>query len=182
MNQGYELSYEKGRKIVKGLGNYPATHVSDIRDLVKKSREKYGSKTAYKFKRDGLIIEKTYIDLDNDVDALGTALHNLGLKDGYISILSENRYEWGVAYFSIVNGTGVAVPLDKYLPENEVENLVSRGRVEAIFYSGAYHEMMLSFRKHYPLLYLYGRNRITFVGQALCKDVHINRTWKSIIE
>ncbi|NLO94041.1 MAG: AMP-binding protein [Clostridiaceae bacterium] len=147
MNQGYELSYEKGRKIVKGLGNYPATHVSDIRDLVKKSREKYGSKTAYKFKRDGLIIEKTYIDLDNDVDALGTALHNLGLKDGYISILSENRYEWGVAYFSIVNGTGVAVPLDKYLPENEVENLVSRGRVEAIFYSGAYHEMMLSFSK-----------------------------------
>lgn len=67
------------------------------------------------------------------MDALGTALHDLGLKDSFISVFAENRYEWGVAYFSIINGTGVGVPLDKYLPANEVENLVSRGRVEAIF-------------------------------------------------
>lgn len=147
MSKGYEIYFEKGRRIVKGHGHYEASYVSDLRELVKRSAEKYGQKTAFKFKRDGKLIEKTYIDLDRDVDALGTALYNLGLNGSYISIISENRYEWGVAYFSIINGTGVGVPLDKYLPANEVENLVSRGRVEAIFYSRTYHDMMVEFSK-----------------------------------
>ena len=147
MNKGFELITENGRQIVRGLGHYEATYVSDIRELIKKSRSKYGSKTAFKYKNNGNIIEKTYIDLDNDVNALGTALHDLGIENSYISILSENRYEWGVAYFSIINGTGVGVPFDKYLPQNEVENLVSRAGVVAIFYSGTYQEMMLSFSK-----------------------------------
>lgn len=77
-----------------------------------------------------------------DIDCLGTALLSLGLKNSNISIISENRYEWGVCYLSIVNGTGVAVPMDKYLPKQEAENLITRGKVEAIFYSPAFHEMM----------------------------------------
>ncbi len=147
MTKGFEIIYNNDRRIVKGHGYYEAVYVSNCKELVKRSRTKYGSKAAFRFKRDGKLIEKTYIDLDNDVDALGTALHDLGLKDSFISVFAENRYEWGVAYFSIINGTGVGVPLDKYLPANEVENLVVRGRVEAIFYSGNYHEMMIDFSK-----------------------------------
>lgn len=148
MNKAVEIFNMNGRRIVKGLGYFEPVYVSNCRELVKRSREKYGSKAAFKFKKDGKIIEKTYIDLDRDIDALGTALYDLGLKDSFISIISENRYEWGVAYFSIINGTGVGVPLDKYLPKNEVENLVTRGRVEAIFYSQNYHEIMVEFSKN----------------------------------
>lgn len=155
MNIGYELITENGRRIVKGTGHFEAVNVSDCRELVKRSAKKYGSKIAFKFKRNGIIVEKTYFDLDHDVDALGTALHDLGLKDGFISVFAENRYEWGVAYYSIINGTGVGVPLDKYLPANEVENLVSRGRVEAIFYSGNYHDMMVEFSKKESTLKYY---------------------------
>ncbi len=147
MNKGFEVLNKKGRRIVKGHGHYEASYVSDCRELVKRSCEKYGTKVAFKFKKDGKLIEKNYIDFDKDVDALGTALYNLGLKDSFMSVFAENRYEWGVAYFSIINGTGVGVPLDKYLPANEVENLVSRGKVETIFYSQNYHEMMLEFSK-----------------------------------
>ncbi len=38
----------------------------------------------------------------------------------------------------IVCGTGVVVPLDKSLPENELEDLIERSDVEAIFYSQKY--------------------------------------------
>ncbi|MGI6084371.1 MAG: AMP-dependent synthetase/ligase [Acetivibrionales bacterium] len=155
MNTGYEVMTENGRRIVKGTGYFESVNISDCRELVKRSVKKYGIKIAFRFKRNGKIIEKTYIDLDHDVDALGTALHDLGLKDGYISVFAENRYEWGVAYYSIINGTGVGVPLDKYLPANEVENLVSRGRVEAIFYSENYHDMMLEFSKKESTLKYY---------------------------
>jgi len=147
MNKGYEIYTEKGRRIVKGLGHYESCDVSDLKELVKGAARKYGTRTAFKFKREGKLIEKTYADFDKEIDALGTALHSMGMKGKFISVLSENRYEWPVAYLSIVNGTGIGVPLDKYLPPNEVENLIQRGRVEAIFYGGNYHDMMIGLSK-----------------------------------
>jgi long-chain acyl-CoA synthetase len=81
------------------------------------------------------------------VDCLGTALISLGLKDLRISIIGENRYEWAVCYFAAINGTGVAVPLDRHLPRIEIENLIARGKVEAIFYSPSFHETMLDISK-----------------------------------
>ncbi|MCX7920543.1 MAG: AMP-binding protein [Clostridia bacterium] len=135
-NKGY-------RRVIKGLEGYQLRTVSDLRELVKGSVAKYGNAVGFKFKdKEGKITGKTYTEFDRDIDCLGTALFSLGLKDARIAIISENRYEWGVCYFSIVNGTGVAVPMDKYLPKNEIENLIERGRVEAIFYSPAYHDMM----------------------------------------
>jgi len=74
--KGYEVYEKKGRRIVRGLGHYEAQPVYDCREIVKKSAAKYKDKTAFKFKRDGKIIEKTYIEFDQDVDALGTALHS----------------------------------------------------------------------------------------------------------
>ena len=64
---------------------------------------------------------------------LGTKLIEMGLKGKSIAVIGENRYEWGVAYLAIVTGTGVVVPLDKALPENEIESLIIRSEVEAIF-------------------------------------------------
>ena len=56
------------------------------------------------------------------------------MKDKRIAIISENRYEWCVAYLATVCGTGLVVPLDKSLPENELESLIERSEIEAIFY------------------------------------------------
>lgn len=39
-------------------------------------------------------------------------------------------------------GTGVVVPLDKALPDNEIESLILRSGVEAIFYSNKYNNIM----------------------------------------
>jgi long-chain acyl-CoA synthetase len=144
MNKGIDISVKQGKQIVKGLGYYKPRIVRDLRELVKGSAKSYGNAMAFKFKdSQGKITGKTYIEFDRDIDRLGTALLSLGLESAHISIIGENRYEWGVCYLSIMNGTGVVVPLDKHLPINEVENLLSRGKVEAVFYSPAYQNMML---------------------------------------
>ena len=52
-----------------------------------------------------------------------------------------------MAYLSIVTGTGVVVPLDRALPPNEIESLIERSEVKAIFYSGKYNETMDAIRK-----------------------------------
>ena len=148
MKKGVNISIKNGRRVVKGLGYYEPRIVNDLRELVRGSAARYGDKPAFRFRdKAGNIVRRSYNDLNFDVDCLGTAMTALGMKGLRISIIGENRYEWGVCYFAIVNGTGVAVPLDRHLPENEIENLTTRGKVEAIFYSPAYHDTMLEISK-----------------------------------
>ena len=47
-----------------------------------------------------------------------------------------------MAYLAVTCGTGVVVPLDKSLPENEIKSLVERSEVEAILYTQNYNDIM----------------------------------------
>lgn len=117
---------------------------TDLKDMLKKSGEAFGDKTAYIFRTDkpGEFRSITHKEFREDVNALGTKLIDIGLKDKRIAVIGENRYEWGVSYLSVVTGTGIVVPLDKALPENEIESLINRSEVEAIFYTKKYDEIM----------------------------------------
>ena len=87
-------------------------------------------------------IEITHKQVRDMINSLGTALISLGLKDKRIAVIGENRYEWEIAYLATCCGTGVIVPLDKLLPEKELESLIERSDVEAIFFSGKYEEVL----------------------------------------
>ena len=120
----------------------------DLKDMLKQTGEAYADRPAYMFKteKEGEFRTITHKEFRNEINALGTALIKMGLKDKRIAIISENRYEWELAYLSVVAGTGVVVPLDKALPENEIESLILRSQVEAIFYSEKYNDVMNNLR------------------------------------
>ena len=122
---------------------------TDLRDMLEKSEKLYGDKPAYVFKteEEGKFKEITHKKFRNDVKALGTKFVDMGLKDKRIAVISENRYEWGIVYLATVTGTGVIVPLDKSLPENEIESLMIRSEVEAIVYSEKYNDIMNRIKK-----------------------------------
>ena len=122
---------------------------NDLKDMLKKSGEKYGDRPAYVFRteEEGKFREITHKEFRDEINALGTKLINMGLKDKRIAVISENRYEWGVDYLAVAAGTGVIVPLDKALPDNEIESLIVRSQVEAIFYSKKYDEVMNRIRE-----------------------------------
>lgn len=125
----------------KKLYNY--LEITDLKDMLVKTKKLYGKKTAYKIKTEkDKYITYTHNEVRDMIDYLGTALINLGLKDKRIAIIGENRYEWEIAYLSVVCGTGIVVPLDKSLPENELEDLIERSEVEAIFCSKKYIEIL----------------------------------------
>jgi len=143
-NKGIDVYEDNGRRVVKGIGYYKSQQIQDLRELIKQSAEKYGELTAFKFKsQEGSVATKSFRQFSRDIDCLGTAFISLGLKGEKIAIIGENRYEWGMSYFAVVNGTGIVVPLDKYLPKNEIDNLVKRANVKAVVYSPAFHETML---------------------------------------
>jgi len=136
-------------QIVKGKAIREGSNFNNLRDLVLESRDKFSSSDAFIFRKKPTEAEihKTYKDFGDDVEAIGTAYYDLGLSDRHISVVGENAYEWMVAYSAIVSGVGVGVPLDRLLPENEVLNLLLRGKVEAVIYHHKHHDMMLSIAK-----------------------------------
>ena len=123
---------------------YKAEKYTDIKDMLNKSGEKYGDRPAYLFRTDkpGKLREITHREFRKQVTKLGTKLIDMGLKDKRIAVIGENCYEWAVSYLAVVTGTGIVVPLDKALPENEIESLILRSEVEAIFYTNKYTEIM----------------------------------------
>lgn len=111
--------------------------ITDIKHMVETSAEIYANNIAFKVKDKvgGPYRGITFKEAKQDIDALGTALIDLGLKDKNISIVGDNRYEWAVSYLATVCGTGVVVPLDKELSSTELEQLIIEAEVECIIYS-----------------------------------------------
>ena len=120
------------------------TKYTDLKEMLQKSGEKFGDRPAYIFKTEekGKFREITHSEFREEINDLGTKLLDLGLKNKRIAVISENRYEWAVDYLAVATGVGVIVPLDKSLPNNEIESLIKRSEVEAIFYSKKYDEVM----------------------------------------
>ncbi|MCR4435521.1 MAG: AMP-binding protein [Clostridiales bacterium] len=123
---------------MKNISLYEVRPISSLKEMLNSSVDLYGSRTAFLIKKKGNenYAPVSYKQYKKDVDALGTALINLGLKGKRIALIGENRYEWAVSYLAVVNGVGTVVPLDKELPENEVESLILRSRANAIIFTG----------------------------------------------
>ena len=117
--------------------------ITDLKDMLNKTGEIYGDRPGYKIKvAEGKYKIYTHKEIRNMINYLGTALISMGLKGKRIAVIGENRYEWELGYMAVVCGTGIVVPLDKSLPANELEELIERSEVEAIFYSGKYEEII----------------------------------------
>ena len=115
---------------------YNYIEITDLKDMLNKTRKLYEQKVAYKIRMEENKYKViTHEEVRNMVDCLGTALIDLGLKGKRIAVIGQNRYEWEIAYLSVVCGTGIVVPLDKSLPPNELEALIERSEVEAIFFT-----------------------------------------------
>lgn len=126
---------------------YDYLEIKDLKDMLNKTEKLYAEKPAYKIKvEEGKYQVYTHKEVRDMINALGTALINLGLKGKRIAVIGENRYEWEIAYLSIVCGTGIVVPLDKSLPANELELLIERSDIEAIFYTKKYSEIIQNIR------------------------------------
>ena len=123
---------------------YQVQKISNLKEMINNSGKEFKDEIAFKFKdkTSGDIKTITYGTYCEEINALGTELIDMGLKNKKIAVISENRYEWALSYMAVVCGVGVIVPLDKSLPANELESLIVRSGVEAIFYSSKYDEVM----------------------------------------
>lgn len=120
---------------------YEIEKVSNFRELINRSARLYPNKVAFIYKKnpkDTTYISHTYTDLKEDVKNLGTGLLDLGLSGKRVAIIAPNRYEWCVSYLSVTTSGMIVVPLDKALPDNEIESSIIRANVEAVIFDKKY--------------------------------------------
>lgn len=132
-----DIENKKEIKKLKKKG-YSETHYKTIKEIFLKSTEKFADRPFIleKFNPKEPFTEITYKEFKDDVVALGTALtKKYNLKDERIIIIGENTYHWYVSYMAAVCGAGIAVPIDKELPINEIENVIKRAKASVVIYS-----------------------------------------------
>ena len=153
---------------------YDAKEFKNIREIINNAIERYPENNAFIIKNKDKNEEKytniTYKEFGEQINSLGSALINKGLKNKHIAVISPNRYEWALTYYAVLNGTGILVPLDKGLPDSEIESLLQRSHSNAVVFDKKYEEIMKQIKE----------NKTTNVTEFICMDE--NDTFTSINE
>ena len=123
---------------MKNDNYFNPTEFKDIKEIIYNSAYKFNEKTAFVIKhKQGKEINYeniSYRRLLEDINRLGTAFFDMGLKGKRIAIIGKNRYEWVLAHLANLLGGMVSVPLDKDLQIDELENSLIRSKVDAIVF------------------------------------------------
>ena len=110
----------------------------NVKEIIKDAVSKYPDCVAFTIKnKNGKNVSYkkiTYKELNEDINAFGTALLSIGLKGKRVAIIGKNRYEWILSYVTILNGVGIAIPLDKGLPEQEIITSLQRSKADIIIF------------------------------------------------
>jgi len=101
----------------------------------------------------------TYDTYTDHVNAIGSALLDMGYKDAFIGVMGLNSYEWCVTYMAVFNGTGVIVPIDKELNVDEIEYIANESKIKVLFYQKKHKEKINGIKE-----------RNTFIEKYVCMD------------
>ena len=141
---------------------YEAERFDNIRDIINNSVKLYGDHVAFKVKnkkgKEVTYTEITYTDFQKDIHEFGTGLVKLGYKGKKIAVIGKNSYDWALTYVSVICGVGIIVPLDKGLPEAEIELSLKRSGAEVIVFDKDYEESIAKIMQ----------NETTSLKQGIC--------------
>ena len=123
---------------------YEGEVLKDYRELVNRYKSRYANNVAFEYRHDvhdEKTIKVTYAEFANDIEALGSSLLTLNMENKRVAIIAPNRYEWCVSYLAVETAGLTVVPLDKSLPDNEIESLIIRSKVDTVIFDKKYSEV-----------------------------------------
>ena len=123
---------------------YEGEVLKDYRELVNRYKNRYANNVAFEYRHDvhdEKTIKVTYAEFANDIEALGSGLLTLNMENKRVAIIAPNRYEWCVSYLAVGTAGLTVVPLDKSLPDNEIESLIIRSKVDTVIFDNKYSEV-----------------------------------------
>lgn len=159
--------------------------VNSIKELLYGAVQEAGDSLAFEYKDEqnkDSIIKVTYQEFLRDIQELGTAISSIGMIDKHIAIIGENSYKWLTVYLTVLNSTGVFVPIDRELPCKDIINVLKHSDSEVLFYSEKYENWIPEIRKAVPAIkFFVGLNRKEQKENILSYDV-LKETGKNVLE
>lgn len=123
---------------------YP--RVLNLRQLVYNAAEKFGDKTYLKYiRQDKSVGEISFKGFSLLVEDLGVYFSLPENNCERIAILSENRYEWIVAYVAGIASGKTVIPLDKELDFDQATGFMELAEADTLIYSAAFAEKVRAF-------------------------------------
>mgnify|MGYP002521453387 FL=1 len=130
---------------------YEVREFHNFRELLNQSEALYGNSPAFKVKNQiGQILDISYTHFKGDVEALGTALLDLGLSGTRIAVAGANSYKWCLSYMAVGCGVGVVVPTDKELPFDDIKSILEVSETKAIIFDKKFGDKLLENRDRLP--------------------------------
>lgn len=167
---------------------HPVRDINNFKDMLESSATLFAENPAFLVKKEkgGPYEQIKYPQLKHEIEALGTKLMELGLKDAKIAIIGENCYEWVVSYFAVANGTGIVVPLDKELNRDEVHHLLERSDCRAVFYTESYEDYFKNYKIDYRIkMKVYGDrtnlDELMPTGEPIQTDGGVLTDWSTLV-
>ncbi|MFZ1518410.1 MAG: AMP-binding protein [Ignavibacteriaceae bacterium] len=129
--------------MVKDYPKYSVPGITSIQDMLLRSAKEYSNKLALEDLNDTPISSVTFKQLNEYVIRFGKALFDIGIKErDHIAVISENRVQWSLTYFTTMCFNMVIVPIDKNLNHNEVLNIIHESEAKAIVFSDGFEPLM----------------------------------------
>ena len=129
--------------MVKEYPRYVVPSITSIQDMLLRSTKVYGDKLALEDLADNPISNVSYKQLHDYVIRFGKSLLEIGLKErDHVAVISENRVQWSMTYFTTMCFNMVIVPIDKNLNHNEILNIIHESEAKAIVFSDGYEALM----------------------------------------
>lgn len=125
---------------------YQTKEYYNLKEVLANAFENYPENIAFKIKNHNAenitYREIKYKEFEKEINSLGTALIDMGMKSKRIAVIGKNRYEWILSYVAVVNGTGIVVPLDKGLPDEEIRSSLERSKTDCVIFAKDYIDCM----------------------------------------
>ncbi|SNU09866.1 long-chain acyl-CoA synthetase [Lachnospiraceae bacterium] len=107
--------------------------MNTIREIWDSALNNYSELPAVRWLEKKDIIERSYRELNNDIEEIRKGLKAEGLDGVHISLIGTASISWIGTYLGITTGNNVAVPLDAGLPAEDLIELLNDSDAEALF-------------------------------------------------
>ena len=133
---------------------YEAREHGDFRQLLNYAAYAYDKDDAFIIKtgkdanKKPIYRHVTFDDFRNEVNWFGTAMLKNGFLGKRVALIGKNSYEWYMAYFAVLCGLGITVPLDKGLPYEETENSLIKSRADVLLFDKMHLDLVEELKKN----------------------------------
>ena len=135
---------------------YSKTKLNDVRfvnsfkEMLDYNLENGPDKIAYEFRENKEDKKKTYKEFINDTRSLGTALADIKMSSKHVAVIGDNSYKWITVYLTMLQSSGVVVPIDKELTKDGIINVLKHSDSEVLFYASRFEDHILEIKNAVP--------------------------------